>query len=215
MGFSAAMLPVVTPRDVPAYNSDLWDPVFEVAGELGVALVFHTGTGMENVIQERGPGGAVVNYARQMNDGVNTVLMLVAGGVLDRNPKAQIAVIEAGASWLAAICERMDEVYHAHNFYVRPQLSILPSEIVRRQVHASFQYDRGCVMTRSITGHQALLFASDYPHMEGTFPRTRVVAERLFEGLEVGESEKLDILGRNAARLFRLEPPLPLDPVVT
>ncbi|MDB6060856.1 MAG: amidohydrolase [Verrucomicrobiaceae bacterium] len=36
---------------------------------------------------------------------------LVAGGVLDRNPKTQLAVIESGASWLAALAERMDEVY--------------------------------------------------------------------------------------------------------
>lgn len=215
LGFTAAMMPVVTPRGVPAYNDAAWDPVFEAAGELGVVLVFHTGTGLEDVIQERGPGGAVINYTRQMNDGVNVVLSLVGGGMLDRHPTAQIAVIEAGASWLAAVSERMDEVYDAHHFYVRPKLSLLPSEIVKRQVHASFQHDRACIMSRSVTGHRALMFASDYPHMEGTFPRTRTVTERLFDGIDISEQEKLDILGGNAARLFRLEIPeiLPFTPV--
>ncbi|MDB5420726.1 MAG: amidohydrolase, partial [Brevundimonas sp.] len=210
MGFTAAMMPVVTPKDVPGYNSDLWDPIFEASGELGVVLVFHTGTGMEDVIQERGPGGAVINYTRQMNDGINTVLSLVGGGVLDRNPKAKIAIIEAGASWLPAVAERMDEVYHAHQFYVRPKLSILPSEIIGRQVKASFQYDRSCVISRKVVGTQCFMFASDYPHMEGTFPRTRDVTQRLFEGVDITEAEKAQILSGNAAELFRFKLPAPL-----
>jgi predicted TIM-barrel fold metal-dependent hydrolase len=205
LGFTAAMLPVVTPAGVAGYNNEYWDPIFALAGEVGLVFVLHTGTGLETFTAEKGPGGAVINYSRQMNDGVNAVLLLTGGGVLDRNPLAKIAVIEAGASWLAAISERMDEVYHQHSFYVRPKLSILPSEIVKRQVHASFQFDRACVMSRSVTGHQALLFASDYPHMEGTFPNTRAVINRLFEGIEISEDEKLDILGRNAVRLFRLQ----------
>jgi hypothetical protein len=39
---------------LPAYNLDVWDPVFALAGELGVVLVMHTGTGLENVVVERG-----------------------------------------------------------------------------------------------------------------------------------------------------------------
>jgi predicted TIM-barrel fold metal-dependent hydrolase len=59
-------------------------------------------------------------------------------------------------------------------------------------------------MARHITGHEALMWASDYPHAEGTFPHSREVISGLFEGIEIPEQEKLDILGGNAARLFRL-----------
>ncbi|MDB5430137.1 MAG: amidohydrolase [Caulobacter sp.] len=207
LGFTAAMLPVAIPGDVATYNSESWDPVFALAAELKVVLVFHTGTGLETFVAERGPGAAVINYSRQMNDGINTVMTLVAGGVLDRNPGAQICVIESGASWLAALAERMDEVYHAHNYYVQPKLSLLPSEIIRRQVKVSFQHDRACIMARAVTGTQALMFASDYPHMEGTFPHTRAVVSKLFDGIDISEQEKADILGGNAARLFRLARP--------
>lgn len=207
MGYTAAMLPTTVPAGVPAYNQEVWDPVFHLAGELGIVLIFHTGTGLESVIIERGPGGAVINYTHQMNDGARTVMQLVAGGVLDRNPRARIAVIEAGASWLAAVAERMDEVYHGHRWFVKPKLSLLPSEIVRRQVHCSFQHDRACIMSRSVTGHQALLWGADYPHMEGTFPHSREVIGGLFEGIDISEQEKADILGGTAARLFRLQRP--------
>ncbi|MDE2462618.1 MAG: amidohydrolase [Alphaproteobacteria bacterium] len=206
-GFTAAMLPSITMKGIPAYNDPAWDPIFHAAGELGVAFVLHTGTGAENVVVERGPGAAVMNYTRQMCDGQNAIMALVAGGVLDRNPKARVAVIESGASWLAALAERMDEVYLAHAVFVRPKLSKMPSEIIRAQVKCSFQYDRACIIARSVTGHEALMWGSDYPHAEGTFPHTPTVLAKLFDGIDISERQKADILGGNAARLFRLNRP--------
>jgi predicted TIM-barrel fold metal-dependent hydrolase len=207
MGFTAGMLPSFTSAGIPAYNDEAWDPVFGAAAQLDVALVLHTGTGVENIKAEKGPGGAVINYTVQMCDAQRAVMALVAGGVLDRNPQSQVAVIESGASWLAALAERMDEVYEAHSVFVQPKLSVTPREIIQRQVKASFQYDRACIMSRSITGHQALMWGADYPHAEGTFPRSRDVVGRLFDGIEIGDREKADIIGGNAARLFRLRHP--------
>ena len=207
MGFTAAMLPSITPVGVLRYNDPAWDAVFAVAGELGIVLVLHTGTGAETVIAERGPGAAVVNYSTQMSDGIEAIMYMVAGGVLDRNPNTQVAVIECGASWLAALAERMDEVYVAHDIFVKPKLSMMPSEIIKRQVTVSFQHDRACIMSRSVTGTRSLMWASDYPHAEGTFPRSRAVIGSLFDGIDITEQEKAAILGGNAARLFRFDTP--------
>jgi len=207
MGFTAAMLPSVTPTGIPKYNDPVWDPVFQLAGELGIVFVLHTGTGAETVIAERGPGAAVINYSLQMSDGISSIMYLVAGGVLDRNPKAKVAVIECGASWLPALAERMDEVYVAHDIFVRPKLSMMPSQIISRQVLTSFQHDRACIFARGVTGTHSFMFASDYPHAEGTFPHTRSVIEHLFDDIDITEQEKFDILGGTALRLFRLDNP--------
>ncbi|MDB5445267.1 MAG: amidohydrolase, partial [Phenylobacterium sp.] len=207
LGFTAAMLPSVIPTGVPNYNSDKWDPVFEAAQQLGVVMVLHTGTGRADVREEKGPGGAIVNYTIQMCDAQKAILYMIAGGLLDRFPGAKVAAIESGASWLAALAERMDEVHEAHEMFVMPKLSMTPREIIQRQVFASFQYDRACIMARSVTGHQALLWGSDYPHHEGTFGQTKNVLAHLFDGIDISEREKADIVGGNAARLFRLPRP--------
>lgn len=207
MGFTAAMLPSIPMAGIPKYNDPAWDPLFALAGELGVVFVLHTGTGAETVINERGPGAAVINYTMQMNDGINAIMYLVAGGVLDRNPKAQVAVIECGASWLAALAERLDEVYVAHDIFVRPKLSMMPSEVIKRQVSCSFQHDRACIMSRSVTGTRALMWASDYPHAEGTFPISQEVIGGLFADIDISEEDKQAILGGNAARLFKFAHP--------
>jgi predicted TIM-barrel fold metal-dependent hydrolase len=207
IGFTAAMLPAVTPEGVPGYNSDQWDPVFALAGELGIPFCLHTSTGLKNLVFERGPGGAIYNYTRQMWDAASTITLMTAGGLLDRNPKAQVCFIESGASWLAGVAERMDETFHAHQVYVHPKLSRLPSEIVAAQVKCAFQTDRACVLSRKTLGHQTLLWATDYPHMEGTFPRSMEVLNKLFDGVDISEPEKADIVGGTAARLFRLRRP--------
>jgi predicted TIM-barrel fold metal-dependent hydrolase len=62
-------------------------------------------------------------------------------------------------------------------------------------------------MSRSLTGPEALMWGSDYPHHEGTFPRSREVTAHLFDGIDISEEEKAGILGGNAARLFRLPRP--------
>jgi predicted TIM-barrel fold metal-dependent hydrolase len=207
MGFTAALLPSIVPPGAPKYNNPVWDKVFDAAQRLDIVLVIHTATGLENIHQETGPGGALVNYTVQMNDAINSILYLVAGGVLDRFPKVKVAIVESGASWLDGLAERMDEVYHGHHMFVQPKLSVPPSEIIKRQIVCSFQYDRGAIMSRSVTGTAGLMWGSDYPHHEGTFPHSREVRDRMFDGIDISEKEKAEILGLNGARLFRL--PIP------
>lgn len=210
LGFTAAMLPSLIEADsgLPSYNSPEWDPVFAAGQEHGIVFVLHTGTGREDVRSQKGPGGAVINHTLQACDGMLTIMTMVAGGLLDRFPGAQVCCIESGASWLAAVAERMDEIYIAHDYFVKPKLSIMPSEIIARQVTCSFQYDRACIMARSVTGTRAIMWGADYPHHEGTFPNSKEVVGRLFDGIEISEQEKADIVGLNGARLFRLPHPV-------
>jgi len=207
-GFKAAMLPAVIPSGMPKYNDEAWEAVFAKAGRLGIVLVFHTGTGLATVVHERGPGAAIINYTNQALDAQNTVQYLVAGGMLDRNPDTKIAMIESGASWLVALAERMDEIEVAHANFVRPKLSRRPSEIIDAQVWSSFQHDRSCILAADarLPGARNAMWGSDYPHAEGTFPISRRIVNELFEGLNVSDETRRNVLGQNAARLFGIQP---------
>jgi predicted TIM-barrel fold metal-dependent hydrolase len=94
LGYTAVMLPVVTPDGVPRYNSEEWDPIFAFAAAEQIPLIYHTGTGLADVVVERGAGAAIFNYTRQINYAMDTITLLFAGGVLDRNPGAKVVAIE-------------------------------------------------------------------------------------------------------------------------
>lgn len=186
------------------YNDPAWDPIFAFAGEQGIPLVFHTGVGNINIRALKGPGGALYNYVRQMNDSIDVIAQLVGGGVLDRNPKAHILFAEHSAGWLYGLSDRMDEIYFGHAGSISPKLSRLPSQIVRDQVHCALQNDVGSSMAiRKGVGINALLFATDYPHSEGTFPFSQDVIGKLkSENPDVTTDELVEVLGGNAARIF-------------
>jgi len=208
LGFRTAMLPAVSPPGQPLYNDERWDPVFARGAERGTVFVMHTGTGLETVVQERGPGAAIINYTVQAMDAQKTAMYLVSGGVLDRNPGARIAFIESGASWLVALAERMDEVAEAHSFFVRPKLGRRPSEIIDDQIWSSFQHDRSCIVAAAagLAGARNVMWGSDYPHAEGTFPTSRRLVDELLDVSGVDATTCRNVLGLNAAKLFGIEP---------
>jgi predicted TIM-barrel fold metal-dependent hydrolase len=192
------------PEGLNNYNDPRWDPIFAVAAARDIPIVFHTGVGNIAIRALKGPGAALFNYTRQMNDAVDIITQLVGGGVLDRNPGAQILFAEHSAGWLMGLAERMDEVYLGHAPAVSPKLSRMPSQIVRDQVHCALQNDTGALRTKGGIGIGALLFATDYPHSEGTFPFSRSVVDRMIaENPDASRDDIVAVLGGNAARLFK------------
>lgn len=197
-GFRALMLPAqVSGRP---YNDPAYDRFWTVAEELGLPLTFHSGTGYEPRI-ERGPGGAVINYLMGAQlDGPRVLINLAAGGALDRFPSLRVVAVETGASWMGWLVTQADAIYEDHDPYVRPKLSLKPSELIRRQCAASFMYDPVAVNNRHTTGIETLMWGNDYPHPEGTWPASQEVAAKQFDG--VADEELRAIVGGNAARVF-------------
>jgi len=197
-GFKAATIPTTPPAGSP-YNQPAFDPIWKIASAARIPLSLHTGTGALPQ-HERGPGGAVINYAKVGLLSAETLCYFAASGVLERFPDLRLVFVETGAGWLAYCCERMDEAFAEHEQWVDPKLERAPSEYVRAQCHVTLGADRAPLLTREITGVAPLLWASDYPHPEGTFPESQQIVERIFAG--VPDDVMQAIVHDNAARLY-------------
>jgi predicted TIM-barrel fold metal-dependent hydrolase len=79
---------------------------------------------------------------------------------------------------------------------------MLPSDYIHRNVFYGFQEDALGVKLRDIIGVDNLLWGSDYPHVESTFPRTQQILGEILA--ECTEEEKAKIAGGNAARIYHL-----------
>jgi predicted TIM-barrel fold metal-dependent hydrolase len=80
-----------------------------------------------------------------------------------------------------------------------------PSEYIRRQVHATFMDDPSAVALRHFIGIDALLWATDYPHEDGTWPQSQAAAAQLFAGVD--PDDRAAITGGTLAKLFAIEVP--------
>jgi predicted TIM-barrel fold metal-dependent hydrolase len=201
LGLRSVMLPMHPPPDRP-YNLDVYEPIWAAAQDHRFPVSFHVGTGA-SPWTEKGAGGAVINYVEVGLSAQRNLTYLAASGVLERFPELHVVMVECGAGWLAWVLERMDEAFEEHSSWVKPKLASKPSDYVRRQGHVTFGNDGSGVHNRHFTGVEPLLWASDYPHPEGTWPHTRETIERIFAG--VGPSERAAIVGGTAASLYGFE----------
>ena len=196
IGLRAVSMPTGVPDGLPDYNRNDWEPLWAAAEEANMVLAFHIGSdndGSDNT-KFRGPGGAVLNYVNTTFGGQFVALKLVTSGALDRHPNLKILISEGGASWVPFIGDRMNEGYRQHSMFVRPVLSMLPKEILYRQVYTSFQHDESAPAAMWAMGYRNLMWGSDYPHLEGTFGHSQKTLHELFDAVapEVSQRIRLD-----------------------
>jgi len=94
----------------------------------------------------------------RMADGQIPVSQLISSGVCDRHPTLQFVIVECGAGWLAWLLYALDEQAEKKHMWIRPQLSMKPSEFFARQGHVTFTDDPVALQTISFIGADCLLW---------------------------------------------------------
>ena len=82
----------------------------------------------------------------------------------------------------------------------RSKEGLLPSDYWRRNMFVEFMEDDLGVQLRHAIGVDTMLWGSDFPHAESTWPKSRDFLERIFTG--VPEPDVRKITSENAARMF-------------
>ena len=80
---------------------------------------------------------------------------------------------------------------------------IFPSDFFRRNVVLSFQEDAIGIRLRDVIGVDNMMWGSDYPHSESTFPRSRKILAEILAG--VPDDEQAKIAGGNTARVYKFD----------
>jgi predicted TIM-barrel fold metal-dependent hydrolase len=197
----------VRPNPVKGRNIDdpYYDPLYRTIVELAVPLLVHEGSGafLPTAGADRFAGQWFFTHTiSHPFEQMLASLGLICRGSLERNPELQVVFLESGAGWLPYWLWRMDEHYEILPFQV-PWLKMKPSDYFRRQCFTSFEADEtrlGEVI--SSIGADRVVFASDYPHWDATFPG---VTEMILGREDLDAETKRKIMGENAARLLRLD----------
>ena len=205
LGFRSVKIPI-SMRERP-YNLPQYEPLWAALNDSGMVLSLHAFSESVDVYpedwgEEDGIGGALNHMAMSMAEGQNPVSLLISSGVLQRYPDLRFVVVECGAGWLAWLLYVLDEQIAKKHMWISPKLDLKPSEYFRRQGAVTFSDDPIALRNIEFTGAECLLWGSDYPHDEGTFPNSREVIARIFAG--VSPADKRKIVHDNAARLYGL-----------
>jgi predicted TIM-barrel fold metal-dependent hydrolase len=203
LGLAGAMI-TEYPLEERRYDQSEYEPFWAAAEALGMPLSLHTATRRQGKI--RGAGARTLRDAssratKAFYPALSMCDMIFAG-VFERHPKLTLAIVEFELSWAPHLLTTMDYTYrerHEEAIY-RFQDGLRPSDFFHRNVVLSFQEDAVGIRLRDVIGVDNMMWGSDYPHSESTFPRSRKILAEILAG--VPEDEQARIVGGNTARVY-------------
>ena len=190
-----------------------WEPLWEAGDETGIPIGFHLSGGVRSAV-ESGPkaddlgnrGVRVAVVPMQMDEPLASVIF---SGAFERHPNLKIVLAETGIGWLPYMVERMDDAYRrfvdakeqwkAHG---EKELPRKPSEYFKKHVWATFQIDPVGLRLLDVIGDERVMWASDYPHGDSTWPNSQQAIEEQFRGVPPEVRRK--VLCDNAKNLYGL-----------
>ena len=205
-GLVGAMISVLPPLDRP-YDDPMYEPLWAAASDLEMPLSMHVATGRQSMSASVGQKSTtrVSEAAFYLQDHFvrKSIGEMIFSGVFERHPRLRVGSVEHEVSWAPFFLSQADYCYTDrplrgdwHRF--RP--GILPSDFFKENCFISFQEDAVGIRVRDVLGPQTLMWGSDYPHTESTYPRSREITNRILA--DVPDDERRAILRDNVAALY-------------
>ena len=212
-GLRGIMIPVVW-GDHPPYHHPCYAPLWAACQDLDLVVHFHSGPAdSEQYFGSWPPEPGQPTLRGAMGIYVSEVVWFVArpltfliwGGVFEDFPRLRVAVTEGTAIWVPHTLALLDERHSDHPGNAKlgdykSHLSLKPSEYFARNVHVGASIPRREAEQRHAIGVRNLMWGSDFPHPEGTWPQTAERLQASFRGLP--EDEVAAMLGGNAAACY-------------
>ena len=201
LGFAGAMI-TEYPLEDRRYDQPEYEPFWAAAQALDMPLSLHTATRRQGKIRgagERTLRDASSRATKAFYPGDLDVRHDLLGRVRALSP-LKLAIVEFELAWAPHVLSTMDYTYrerHEEAFY-RFKDGMRPSDFFHRNVFLSFQEDAIGIRLRDVIGVDNMMWGSDYPHSESTFPQSRKILAEILAG--VPEDEQAKIVGGNTAR---------------
>jgi predicted TIM-barrel fold metal-dependent hydrolase len=219
-GLTGGVLLPGLPPDAPVepLHAPAHDPVWAACAERGVIVNAHGGSASPSYGEY--PASLSIWLMETTWYSHRPLWTLILSGAFDRHPKLRLALSEQGSGWIGGALEVMDSHY-SHiamgaigelKFAEPCLLEQKPSDYWHQNcsVAASFLHRDDCLARDRIGGTPKIMWGSDYPHAEGTYPFSEEALASTFEGVDPDEVQAM--LAGNAAALYGFDLGL-LDPL--
>lgn len=206
------LLPGVSPGGgVEPLYSERYEPLWRACAERGLPINHHTGATGWPLGAGAGSAAAAVAAMEGRWWAQRTLMHLIFAGVFERHRDLTFVMTEQGTGWLSERLRAADSLVNEARTEGAPsralagpaadKLSRLPSEYVAQHCYVGASLlVREEVESRHRIGVDRIMWGSDYPHSEGTFPYSVEALRLLFWDAPVDEVRA--IVGGTAAKVY-------------
>jgi len=206
-GLKGILIPALM-GDHDAYNHPKYYPVWRACEQRGMVVHNHSGPAPDYDFQLPGAMGIfLVEFAWWA---ARPLWHLIFGGVFEEFPKLKYCLTEVSEFWVPSMLEMMDvraSVKHTSGKLgdFRSNLSMKPSGYFDRNcwLSASALFDEGSTAVRHAIGMSNIMWGTDFPHPEGSWPHTLDKMKQYMTGIP--EDELTQLLSANAIRCYDLD----------
>jgi predicted TIM-barrel fold metal-dependent hydrolase len=199
-GFVSVSVPGATgDPGLPSLGDRFFEPFWAACVELGLVLSIHAGHGRlqghSRAMRREDKALFAPDFTAR-----RAMWQLMLGGVLDRYPTLTVALTETRADWVPETLKLLDHWLPGD----AASMELKPSEYWQRNCMAGVSsIHRSEVELRYEIGVERMMFGTDFPHIESTWPNT---GDWIFDALgQVPADEARQILGGNAIRCYGLD----------
>jgi predicted TIM-barrel fold metal-dependent hydrolase len=187
---------------VPSMYTGEWDVLWQACEETGTSVSMHIGSSssMPSTSADAPLATSMSLYAQNAQ---GSLCDWVFSGTLQRFPDLTIAYAESQVGWMPFQLERMDAVWRDGRGGV-DDVTVAPSEQVHGRVYGCVFDDLHGLVNREAVGLDHILFETDYPHSDGTFPHSRKIAHQLFTAAGMDAEACYKVLRGNAIEAYGL-----------
>ena len=204
-GIKGIMIPTMW-HGHPSYGHPQYDPVWAACAEAGLVVHTHSGEGDWDSYNEN-----IAQFVLEVPFWTHRALwQLLLSGKFDAFPGLKYAVVECGSYWVGDLLWKADTTFGANfkvkklNSRTKGLIQRLPSEYFGTNVFiGASTMSPEEIRRRHRNGVDALMWGTDYPHPEGSWPHTRARLESDFQEVSI-EDTRL-ILGLNAVECYDLD----------
>jgi predicted TIM-barrel fold metal-dependent hydrolase len=191
----------------PLYDP-CYDPLWKVCEELEVPVNTHSGAG--GPAYKPAPAMPIVHIVEMPFYSQRALVYMIAGGVFERFPSLKFVLTEAGCSWVPGVLAHLDGVMAmlrtGRMGEMRFEGETVPptsaTEYFHRNCYIGVSQPRPADIAAAAgpVGFDRVMWGSDYPHEEGTFPFTREHLRQVAGQLEPEQLQQF--LAGNAAAVY-------------
>ena len=201
-GLRGIMIPTMWRRRAP-YNDAVYDPVWAACAEAGLPVHTHSG---EAPMEEYGEHTGVY-LAEVVWWAVRPAWHLLFSGAFERYPGLKFVVTEAASYWAPDMMWKWDQYMGGGHTtkklaaMLKGKISKLPSDYFGTNIFiGASTMSKEEIRRRYVTGTDVVMWGTDYPHPEGTWPHTLAKLRADFADVPVDDTAEL--LGLTAANVY-------------